>query len=113
METTNARRITVIVDASLQDQLLDKFFELGARGYNTVDCGGRGTHAITGEPFRSGELVRIEIIASFEVGKAILDYIHAVQFQQFGRYPLTAFADTVEVDLRDRSLVGSGGGGEV
>lgn len=109
-ETTNARRVTVIVDATLEDQLLEKFIELGARGYNTVPCGGRGTHAITGEPFRSGELVRIEIIASFDVGAAILDYIHAVQFQQFGRYPLTAYADTVEVDTRDRSLAGNGGG---
>jgi len=107
-ETTNARRVVVIVDATLCDQLLDKFIELGARGYNTVECGGRGTHAITGEPFRSGELVRIEVIASFDTGAAILDYIHAVQFQQFGRYPLTAFSDTVEVDRRDQSLAGNG-----
>ena len=106
-ETVNSRRVVVIVDASLQDQLLDKFIELGARGYNTINCGGRGTHAITGEPFRSGDLVRIEIISTFDVGAAILDYIHAVQFQQFGRYPLTAFADTVEVDVRDRSLSGN------
>lgn len=105
-ETVNARRVVVIVDASLADQLLEKFTELGARGNNVVDCGGRGTHAITGEPFQSGELFRIEVIGSFEVGAAILDYIHAVQFQQFGRYALTAYADTVEVDRRDRSLTG-------
>ncbi len=104
METTNARRVIVIVDATLKDQLLDKFVELGARGYNTVKCGGRGTHSITGEAYESGELVRIEVIGSFEVGAAILDYIHVVQFQQFGRYALTAYADTVEVDQRDRSL---------
>ncbi len=105
-ETTSARRVTVIVDATLESQLLDKIIELGARGYNTVKCGGRGMHAITGDPFQSGELVRIEVIASVEVGNAILDYIHTVQFQQFGRYALTAYADTVEVDRRDRSLFG-------
>ena len=106
-ETTNVRRVVVIVDATLQNQLIDKIIELGATGYNTVNCGGRGTHSLTGEPFKSGELVRIEVIASFDVGAAILDYIHAVQFQQFGRYPLTAFADTVEVDRRDRSVTGN------
>lgn len=107
-ETTNARRVVIIVDASLQNQILEKVMELGARGYNTVPCGGRGTHAVTGEPFRSGdELVRIEIISSFEVGAKILDYVHAVQFQQFGNYALSAYADTVEVDLRDASLSGN------
>ena len=103
-ETRNARRVVVIVDASLKDQMLDKFIELGARGYNTIDCGGCGTHAVTGEPYSSGELVRIEVIASVDVGAIILDYIHSVQFQQFGRYALTAFADNVEVDMRDQSM---------
>jgi len=103
-ETQNVRRVVIIVDAALKDQMLDKIVELGARGYNTMECGGRGTHAITGDPYRSAELVRIEVIASFAVGAAILDYIHAVQFQQFGNYALSAFADTVEVDMRDRSL---------
>ncbi len=105
-ETTNARRVTVIVDATLESQLLDKIVELGARGYNTIKCGGRGTHAITGDPVATGELVRIEVIASIEIGNSILDYIHTVQFRQFGRYALTAYADTVEVDRRDRSLFG-------
>jgi hypothetical protein len=107
-ETTNVRRVVIIVDASLKDQLLEKLIGLGARGYNTVDCGGHGTHAISGDPFTSDELVRIEVIASFVVAAAILDYIHAVQFQQFGHYALSAFSDTVEVDVRDRSLYGNG-----
>lgn len=106
-ETQNARRVTVIVDASLEEQMVEKFLELGARGYNSVDCGGRGKHSLTGDHFNSGDLKRIEVISTFEVGAAILDYIHAVQFQQFGRYPLTAYADTVEVDIRDRSLIGN------
>lgn len=107
-ETTNARRVVIIVDASLQHQIIEKVMELGARGYNTVSCGGHGTHAITGEPFRSGdELVRIEVISSFAVGAKILDYIHVVQFQQFSNYALSAYADTVEVDLRDASFSGN------
>jgi hypothetical protein len=104
----NARRVVVIVDATIAEQFLDKFIEMGVGGYNTTQCGGRGTHSVTGDPFSSGELIRIEMISSMEIGARILDYIHAVQFQQFGRYALTAFADTVEVDMRDRSLAGNG-----
>jgi len=106
-ETVNARRIVVIVDVTLQEQILNKFIEMGVRGYNTTLCGGRGTHSITGEAYKSGDLVRIEVISSVEVGAAMLDYIHTVQFQQFGRYALSAYSDNVEVDIRDRSLVGN------
>lgn len=103
-ETKNVRRIVIIADVALRDQLLDKLMDLGAGGYNTMPCSGRGTHSLTGDIFSSGELVRIEVISSIEVCGRILDYIHSVQFQQFGQYALTAFADTVEVDVRDRSL---------
>ncbi len=105
-ETRTVRRVVVIVDASLKDQLLEQFTALGATGYNFTACGGKGTHAITGNPFDSMKLVRIELLASHEVAAAILDYIHGVQFQQFGRYALAAFTDIVEVDMRDRSLCG-------
>lgn len=103
-ETKTARRVVIIVDSSLKDQILDKVIDLGAKGYNYTKCNGRGQHAITGDPYHEDGLVRIEVIASVEVGAAILDYIHAAQFQQFGRYALSAFADTVEVDMRDKSL---------
>lgn len=105
IKTVTARRIIVIVDASLKDQLLERFLELGAKGYNYVSCSGKGNHMGTGDPFSSDGLVRIEVIASAEIAEAILDYIHAVQFHQFGRYALTAFSSSVEIDERDQSLI--------
>lgn len=102
--TNPVRRVVIIVDATLTDQFLDKVMELGAKGYNYVSCKGRGTHTITGSVFSSDELVRIEVLASEEVADAILNYIHAVQFQQFGQYALSAFSNVVEVDDRDRSF---------
>lgn len=105
-ETKTARRVTVIVDASLQDQILEKITELGARGYNYMECFGKGLHSITGDPFNSRGLVRIETITSVDVAAKIMDYLHAVQFQQFGRYALSTYMDSVEVDMRDRSLTG-------
>ena len=104
LNTIKVHRVVIIVDATLADQFCDKVMELGARGYNCVACTGRGTHTITGSPFFGEGLVRIEILTSDEVAKAILDYIHAVQFQQFGQYALSAFLSVVEVDKRDRSF---------
>lgn len=103
-ETKTARRVVIIVDVALQNQIIEKIIELGARGYNCIECSGQGLHSITGDPFTSRELVRIEIVTSTKVAADIHDYIHAVQFQQFGRYPLASFTDSVEVDMRDRSL---------
>jgi len=106
LETKSARRVVIVVDFSLQDQILDKITQFGALGYNCMECSGKGQHAVTGDPFTSQELIRIEVITSCEVAAHILDYLHAVQFQQFGRYPLAVFTDSVEVDARDRSLTG-------
>jgi len=102
--TKTARRVTIIVDATLKTMILDKIMQLGATGYNYIECQGKGRHAITGDMFHGESLLRIEVISSAEVCSAILDYVHATQFAQLGQYALTAFADTVEVDLRDRSL---------
>lgn len=102
--TKTARRITIILDASLKTYILDKIVELGAKGYNYIECKGKGVHAITGDAYSSDQLLRVEVIATVDVGQKILDYIHAAQFAQLGKYALAAFADTVEVDLRDQSL---------
>jgi hypothetical protein len=69
-----------------------------------MEVHGKGAHAITGDPYSGENLVRIEVIASMEVGEAILNYIHAAQFGHLGHYALSAYADIVDVDTRDRSL---------
>jgi len=104
LKSNQVRRVVIIVDATLTNQFLEKVMEFGAKGYNYVSCKGRGTHTITGGPFSSNDLNRIEVLASQEVAEAILNYIHAVQFQQFGQYALSAFSNIVEVDERDRSF---------
>lgn len=102
--TKRVRRVVIIVDATLQSQMLDKIMDLGAKGYNVVECYGKGQHAVTGDAFGRSELVRIETIVSEPVAGDILEYIHATQFSQFGRYALAAYVDDVEVDARDKSL---------
>lgn len=102
--TKTARRVTIIVDGALKTTILNKVTELGAHGYNYVECQGKGIHAITGDPYSGEHLLRIEVITTPEVGAKILDYIHAMQFSHLKQYALSAFADNVEVDARDQSL---------
>jgi len=102
--TKTARRVTILVDAALKTVILDKITDLGATGYNYVECQGKGRHAITGDAYQGDALIRIEIVSTAEVCAAILNYIHAAQFAQLNQYALTAFADAVEVDIRDKSL---------
>lgn len=105
-ETKKVRRVVVIVDNTLTEQLLEKIVELGAKGYNCTRCSGKGTHAVSGTPFQEDGLTRIEVLCNEDTGEKIVNYIHAVQFQQFGRYALSAYSDYVEVDVRDTSLTG-------
>lgn len=103
-EPKDASRVVIVVDAVLKPQIVEKIFELGASGYNCVECTGKGVHSISGDLFSSNELVRIEVITSEEIAAKILGHLHAVQFQQFGRYALMAFLDHVQVDARDRTI---------
>ena len=105
--TKTARRVTILVDAALKTTILDKVVELGAKGYNYIECkGGKGLHAITGDPRSGDNLLRIEVICTQEVGAAILDSIHAAIAGAYSQYALSAYADTVEVDPRDESFSG-------
>ncbi len=105
-ETKKVRRVVIIVDTTLTEQMLSKVVELGAKGYNCTRCSGKGMHAISGTPFEGDGLTRIEVLANEATADKIVNYVHSVQFQQFGRYALTAYSDTVDVDVRDVTLTG-------
>lgn len=103
-DAKQARRVTIIADASLKTVILDKVTALGAKGYNFSFCNGKGSHAITGEIYDSDMLVRIEIVTNDKVAADILDFIHAAQFAQLSQYALTTFSDVVDVDQRDKAF---------
>ncbi|HEY1598321.1 MAG TPA: hypothetical protein VGG64_01875 [Pirellulales bacterium] len=94
------KRVVVIAESMLLKELLSKFVELGAKGYNGMYCFGKGEHGQVEDMFSSPDrsCVRIEMITTLEVAEAIMDYVHKGGMQ---RYPITAFLDTVEVDSRD------------
>ena len=95
-----AKRVVVIAESILLKELLSKFVELGAKGYNGTYCFGKGEHGLVEDLFSNPDrsCVRIEMITTSEVAGKITDYLHQGAMQ---RYPITAFVDTVEVDSRD------------
>jgi hypothetical protein len=94
------RRVVVIAESILLKELLAKFVELGAKGYNCIYCFGKGEHGMVEDLFSSPDrsCVRIEMITTEKVAEAIMDYVHRGAME---RYPITAFSDMVEVDARD------------
>ena len=90
--------LVVIADAVLEQRLLEAFLKLGAKGYNCHYCMGKGRHEILEDPFTGRSRVRIEVLAQMDVAKKILDFLHG---KPFGRYPLAAYIETVQVDKRD------------
>lgn len=88
------RRVTVIVEQSLEKRLLDEFLKLGAKGYTCMDCWGKGEHTVVVNPFKGVSLVRIELLVQHEVAERIIDYLHRDIFQH---YAVTACVENVQV----------------
>lgn len=95
-----AKRVVVIAESILLEELLSKFVELGAKGYNGVYCFGKGEHGLVEDLLSSPDrsCVRLEMITTPAVAEKIMDYVHRGDMQ---RYPVTAYVDTVEVDKND------------
>jgi hypothetical protein len=92
-------RVTVVVDARLEDMLVKQFVKLGAKGYTCVDCRGGGEHEVVQDVFAASTRVRIETIVQAPVAEAIMKYLHQPQFDH---YALCACVETVQVAAGDK-----------
>ncbi len=90
-------RITVYADGSLENRLLEKFLELGAKGYTVVDGRGVGTRRIVQNPLGRTEVSRIELLVHRDVGQRIINYLNRDIIQ---KQPVTVCVDEVKV-IRD------------
>lgn len=93
------RRVTVIADVLLDNRLLQELFKLGARGYTSMKCHGRGRHAVLEDPYTGDGLVRLEFLVQPTVAEKIIDYLHSEVFSQFAA---TVCSETVEVAASDK-----------
>jgi nitrogen regulatory protein PII len=97
-ELTEISRVTVIAETALEKTLIDEFLKLGAKGYTTINCFGKGRHEVMEDPYTGRSLVQIEVLARPPVAEAILEYVHKSQFKS---YPVIGYMDTVKVHAHD------------
>jgi len=92
------RRVTVVADESLEKELTEKFVELGATGFTTMECSGVGRTKLEHGLPTSNSQVRIEVIVSQPTCDAILAFLRE---QVSSQYPMTTVVENVDVIRRD------------
>jgi hypothetical protein len=92
-------RVTVVTDSELERVIVDQFVKLGAKGYTSIYCRGRGEHEVFEDPLRASGRVRIESIVQPDVAEQIMDYLHEPQFSS---RPLAVCLESVLVSPHDR-----------
>lgn len=93
MKLTELFLVTIITERIFRDEILEKVKELGATGYTLIDATGEGSRGVRASDWE-GKNVKIEVVASKEVGNSIIDFIADVYFEN---YSVIAYAYPVSV----------------
>lgn len=93
MKTTKLKLITIVTERILEDRLLRKIEELGAKGYTLTQATGKGSRGVRASEWE-GPDTRIETLVSEEVADAILENIAENYFEH---YAVIVFAQDAEV----------------
>jgi len=88
------RRLTIVADSQLQDQLVLDFVRLGASGYTLIPCIGAGRRLLSSTAAPNESLVRIEVIVTKTVSDALLDYLRR---DVLHAHHVTACVESVDV----------------
>lgn len=90
----NIRRLTIVTDASLEQQLIDELVKAGATGYTSIPCHGAGRRGIGENTVPANDQIRLEIVAQRVVCDRMLAYLRR---EIMPRHPVTACVETVKV----------------
>lgn len=93
MKTTKLKLITIVTERILENRLLRKIEELGAKGYTLTQATGKGSRGVRASEWE-GPDTRIETLVSEEVADAILESIAEDYFEH---YAVIVFAQDAEV----------------
>lgn len=92
------RRVTVVAGSELENELSERFLDLGASGYTSIPCSGAGRGSRSDDGLPKSQ-VRIEAVVPEEIASRIFDYLRTnVQ----PKHRITACLETVEVLRRDQ-----------
>ena len=93
METTTLKLVTIVTERILEDRLLRKVEELGAKGYTLTQATGKGSRGVRASEWE-GPDTRIQSLVSEEVADNIVAYI-AENF--FEHYAVIVYVQDAEV----------------
>ena len=94
MQTTSLKLVTIVTERILEDRLLRKVQELGAKGYTLTQVTGNGSRGV-----RSSEWVgpdtQIQTLVNKEVASAIVEYVSENYFEHYAVIVYVQDADVV------------------
>ncbi|WP_010584799.1 SulP family inorganic anion transporter [Schlesneria paludicola] len=88
------RRLTIVADVGLQEQLVTEFVRLGASGYTLIPCQGAGRRHLSTSFEPNSSLVRIEVVVTRAVSDSMLDYLRR---DILNEHHVTICVETVDV----------------
>ena len=93
MHTTTLKLVTIVTERILEDRMLRKIVELGAKGYTLSQATGKGSRGVRASEWE-GPDTRIETLVSEEVADSIVAYV-AENF--FEHYAVIVYVQDAEV----------------
>jgi hypothetical protein len=90
---TTVRRVTIVLEGTHEQRVINWITELGAKGYTQMECRGKGGHVLM-DDFVSGGVsrVRIETIVQPDVAEKIID-----RLEQYRELAMTFCVEDVQV----------------
>lgn len=82
MDTTTLKLVTIVTERILEDRLLRKLDDLGAKGYTLTQATGKGSRGVRASEWE-GPDTRIEALVSEEVANAIMEHIAENFFEHY------------------------------
>ncbi len=99
MSTIQARLVTIITEALLEQELTGRLLELGATGYTVSDARGRGHRGVRDAGWQHGANIRVEVLCDEDTSRRIAEFLVAEYYRD---YAMVVFIDTVEVLRENR-----------
>ena len=94
MQTTTLKLVTIVTERILEDRLLRKVEELGAKGYTLTQATGKGSRGVRASEWE-GPDTRIQSLVSEEVADAIVEHIAENFFEHYAVIVYVQDADVV------------------
>lgn len=100
MHTRTLKLVTIVTERILEDRLLNKLVELGAKGYTVTQATGKGSRGVRASEWE-GPDSRIETLVSAEVADAIISHVSEKYFEH---YAVIVYSQDAEVVRGEKYL---------